>query len=75
MSMRPFTVAPPHGAADVRNCTRKARMHTKQAAREAAARSSRRGTKIYFYECPVCGGYHLSSVPQDLERAKRRAQP
>jgi len=61
------------GAADVRNCTTKCRYRTKQLAKVAARRSTRYGTKVTAYECPTCGDWHLTSVPPDQERARRRA--
>lgn len=57
---------------DIAVCSSKVRHMTKQHAKTAAARASRRGTKIHVYECPTCGHWHLTSVPQDLVRAARR---
>ena len=53
-------------------CSSKVRHYTKQHAKKSAARSSRYGTKINVYECPTCGFWHLTSVPQELVRAARR---
>lgn len=72
MSARAFAVEMPHGAADVLACTRKKKIMTKQAAREASRRASRRDYKVRFYTCPTCGLYHLSSMDQATERARRR---
>lgn len=53
-------------------CAGKNRYHKKQVAKDAAARSSRRGVKVVVYQCPTCSHYHLTSVPQDIVRAQRR---
>ena len=57
---------------EVAVCSSKVRHMTKQHAKEAAARSSRRGRKINVYECPTCGAWHLTGMPQDLVRAAKR---
>ena len=45
-----------------RACERKKRYDTRVDARKAAERSSRRkdAPKIFVYECPYCGGWHLT---------------
>lgn len=53
------------GAVDEREfraCGRKTRYETHVDAKKAAARSSRRkdAPKIFVYECPYCGGWHLT---------------
>ena len=47
---------------EFRACGRKKRYETRVDARKAAARSSRRkdAPKIFVYECPYCGGWHLT---------------
>jgi hypothetical protein len=57
---------------DIATCTRKVTIGTKQNARMAAARASRRGAKVRFYECGVCGHFHLTSSDLEIERRRRR---
>lgn len=47
---------------EFRACGRKKRYETRVEASKAAERSSRRkeAPKIYVYECPYCGGWHLT---------------
>lgn len=47
---------------EFRACGRKKRYETRIDARKAAERSSRRkdAPKIFVYECPYCGGWHLT---------------
>ena len=47
---------------EYRACGRKKRYDTRVDARKAAERSSRRKDtpKIFVYECPYCGGWHLT---------------
>lgn len=48
--------------AEFRACGRKNRYETRVEASKAAERNSRRkdAPKIYVYECPYCGGWHLT---------------
>ncbi len=43
-------------------CGRKKRYDTRVDAKKAAEKSSRRkdAPKIFVYECPYCGGWHLT---------------
>lgn len=45
-----------------RACGRKKRYETRVEALKAADRSSKRkdAPKIFVYECPICGGWHLT---------------
>lgn len=63
-----------HGADtnDISACERKTRYRSKQLAKDAAARSSRRGPKITVYECRLCHGHHLTSADPATDRARRR---
>ena len=47
---------------EYRACGRKKRYDTRVDAKKAAERSSRRkdAPKIFVYECPYCGGWHLT---------------
>lgn len=47
---------------EFRACGRKRRYETRVDAKKAAERSSRRkdAPKIFVYECPYCGGWHLT---------------
>ena len=47
---------------EFRACGRKKRYNTRVDAKKAAERSSRRkdAPKIFVYECPYCGGWHLT---------------
>ena len=47
---------------EFRACGRKKRYETRVEARMAAERNSRRkdAPKIFIYECPYCGGWHLT---------------
>lgn len=47
---------------EFRSCGRKKRYDTRVDAKKAAERSSRRkdAPKIFVYECPYCGGWHLT---------------
>ena len=47
---------------EFRACGRKKRYETRVDAKKAAERSSRRkdAPKIFVYECPYCGGWHLT---------------
>ena len=47
---------------EFRACGRKRRYDTRVDAKKAAERSSRRkdAPKIFVYECPYCGGWHLT---------------
>lgn len=47
---------------EFRACGRKRRYETRVGAKKAAERSSRRkdAPKIFVYECPYCGGWHLT---------------
>lgn len=47
---------------EFRACGRKRRYETRVEAAKAAERSSRRkdSPKIFVYECPYCGGWHLT---------------
>ena len=47
---------------EFRACGRKKRYETRVDARKAAEKSSRRkdAPKIFVYECPYCGGWHLT---------------
>lgn len=47
---------------EFRACGRKRRYETRFDAKRAAERSSRRkdAPKIFVYECPYCGGWHLT---------------
>lgn len=48
--------------AEFRACRRKKRYETRVEAQKAAERSSKRkdAPKIFVYECPYCGGWHLT---------------
>ena len=48
--------------AEFRACGRKRRYETRVEATKAAEKSSRRkdAPKIFVYECPYCGGWHLT---------------
>lgn len=48
--------------AEFRACGRKKRYETRVEAAKAAEKSSRRkdAPKIFVYECPYCGGWHLT---------------
>lgn len=48
--------------AEFRACGRKRRYETRVEAAKAAEKSSRRkdAQKIFVYECPYCGGWHLT---------------
>ena len=48
--------------AEFRACGRKKRYATRVEAAKAAEKSSRRkdAPKIFVYECPYCGGWHLT---------------
>ena len=48
--------------AEFRACGRKRRYETRVEAAKAAEKSSRRkdAAKIFVYECPYCGGWHLT---------------
>lgn len=48
--------------AEFRACGRKKRYATRVEATKAAEKSSRRkdAPKIFVYECPYCGGWHLT---------------
>lgn len=48
--------------AKFRACGRKRRYETRVEAAKAAEKSSRRkdAPKIFVYECPYCGGWHLT---------------
>lgn len=48
--------------AEFRACGRKRRYETRVEAAKAAEKSSRRKDtpKIFVYECPYCGGWHLT---------------
>ena len=47
---------------EFRACGRKKRYDTRVDAKKAAEKSSRRkdAPKIFVYECPYCGGWHLT---------------
>lgn len=47
---------------EFRACGRKKRYETRVDAKKAAEKSSRRkdAPKIFVYECPYCGGWHLT---------------
>lgn len=47
---------------EFRACGRKRRYETRVEATKAAEKSSRRkdAPKIFVYECPYCGGWHLT---------------
>lgn len=47
---------------EFRACGRKRHYETRIDAKRAAERSSRRkdAPKIFVYECPYCGGWHLT---------------
>lgn len=47
---------------EFRACGRKKRYDTRVDAKKAAETSSRRkdAPKIFVYECPYCGGWHLT---------------
>lgn len=47
---------------EFRVCGRKKRYDTRVDAKKAAEKSSRRkdAPKIFVYECPYCGGWHLT---------------
>ena len=47
---------------EFRACGRKRRYETRVDAKKVAERSSRRkdAPKIFVYECPYCGGWHLT---------------
>ena len=47
---------------EFRACGRERRYETRVDAKKAAERSSRRkdAPKIFVYECPYCGGWHLT---------------
>lgn len=47
---------------EFRACMRKKRYETRVDAQKAAARSSKRkdAPKIFVYQCPYCGGWHLT---------------
>ena len=47
---------------EFRACGRKKRYEMRVDAKKAAERSSRRkdAPKIFVYECPYCGGWHLT---------------
>lgn len=53
---------PGEDPAEFRACGRKRRYDTRVEAAKAAERSSRRkdAPKIFVYECPYCGGWHLT---------------
>ena len=59
---------------DRRICNTKVRHRTKAEARAARARDSRTaGHRLHIYECPTCDGFHLTSMPPEHERHRRRA--
>ncbi len=47
---------------EYRTCGRKKRYETRVDAKKAAEKSSRRrdAPRIFVYECPYCGGWHLT---------------
>ena len=53
---------PGEDPAEFRACGRKRRYETRVEATKAAEKSSRRkdAPKIFVYECPYCGGWHLT---------------
>ena len=53
---------PGEDPAEFRACGRKRRYETRVEAAKAAERSARRkdSPKIFVYECPYCGGWHLT---------------
>ena len=53
---------PGEDPAEFRACGRKRRYETRVEAAKAAEKSSRRkdAPKIFVYECPYCGGWHLT---------------
>ena len=56
------TRRPGEDPAEFRACGRKKRYETRAEAKKAAEASSRRrdAPKIFVYECPYCGGWHLT---------------
>lgn len=48
--------------AEFRACARKKRYDTRVEASKAAAQGARRkdAPKLFVYECPYCGGWHLT---------------
>lgn len=57
---------------DKQVCSKKRRYRNKQIAKNAAAMTARSGGKSVIYECPVCYQWHVTSVDQSIERARRR---
>lgn len=53
---------PSSGGQTFRGCERKKRYATKAEAKRAADHASKRANApmIYVYECPLCGGWHLT---------------
>lgn len=56
------TMKPGEDPAEYRACARKKRYASRVEATKAAERSSKRkdAPKIFVYECPYCGGWHLT---------------
>lgn len=64
-----------HGTGD-EACERKVRYLTKGRARDSAKRQSgASGLKLYTYECPNCGGWHITKMPPATYRQSQRALP
>jgi hypothetical protein len=58
------------------NCKRKVRYASEAEARAAVAQQLRLnpgGPRLRVYECPVCGGWHMTSGSRGLDDKLRRA--
>ena len=56
-------------------CDRKSQYGTKSRAKEYAAILTRRfGDKMYPYECPACGQWHLTTMRPEEYRARVRGE-
>lgn len=58
-------------AAEIRTCKRKIKYSDKQDAKQSAKKmTSKTHRRITYYECPVCGLYHLTKLIN--KRRKRK---
>lgn len=59
---------------EIKNCKKKVSYDTKNKARNAAGKASRRFqiNKLYPYHCKICGKYHLTSQKPEVTKWWRR---